>query len=107
VQINHINLNFCYANIGHNKFSFRQIVDRESQIMNLLDWEASQQPTVYEVFELLMMMVKRRVHGRICQSESETFISDVYNLAIQLLRAQLCSLDSLKRKSVDSASAAI
>jgi hypothetical protein len=75
--------------------------------MNLLDWEASQQPTVYEVFELLMMMVKRRVHGRICQSESETFISDVYNLAIQLLRAQLCSLDSLKRKSVDSASAAI
>jgi Cyclin, N-terminal domain len=107
LQINHINLAFCFGNIGHNKFSYSQITDRETDIMNLVGWEVTSCPTVYEVFELAIMMVRRRLHMRVTEAQTVAFLSECQSLGASLLRASLCTLDSLKKKSIEQAAAAI
>jgi|LauGreDrversion4_2_1035121.scaffolds.fasta_scaffold42974_4 hypothetical protein len=91
LQINHVNLGFCYTNIGHEKFTHNMIIERESQIMELAGWEVSTDTTVYEVFELLFMMLKLRLNGRLYETESEIFLKEVFKMSLMLIRAQLCS----------------
>ncbi len=82
LQINHVNLQFCQSNIGHSKFSQQEIIKRESQILELASWEISSDPTIFEVFELLIMMIKRRVSGKICENETEMFLKEVSTLGL-------------------------
>lgn len=102
-----MNLAFCHANIGHGKFPHALIVARETEIMNLLDWETASHPTVFEVFELTLLTVRRRLHLVVTDPETETFLEAWATLCTQLLRAALCGFDSLKRKSLDLSSAAL
>jgi len=83
------------------------IITRESQIMELAGWEVSTDNTVYEAFELLFQMLKLRLHGQLFEIESELYLKEVWNLSLMLIRAQLCSFDSLKRRYIDVASSAI
>jgi Cyclin, N-terminal domain len=82
VQINHVNLQFCYSNIGHQKFTLNQINDRETGIMKTVEWEVTSSPTVYEVFEFLMMLVRSRLHEHIYCNETEKFVSDIHSLGL-------------------------
>jgi hypothetical protein len=107
LQINHVNLQVCFNNIGHEKFSHAQIIERESHIMELAGWEISTDNTVYEVFELLFLMLKNRVHGRLYESESEIYLKEVWNLSLLMIRAQICSFESLRRRHLNVASSAI
>lgn len=54
---------FCNENLGHNKYCFKDIEDRESEILRLAEWEINSQPTLYEVFELTIMMLKKEIQG--------------------------------------------
>lgn len=107
LQINHINLNFCYSNIGHNKFSLRQITERESQIIDSLDWEVTTETTPYQVYELITMMIKRRLHEKITLKETEGFMKEVFEMALQILRLCQCSLESINMQADHMAAAAI
>jgi hypothetical protein len=107
LQINHVNLQFCYNNIGHEKFSHTQIIERESHIMELAGWEISTDNTVYEVFELLFLMLKTRLHGRLYESESEIYLKEVWNLSLLMIRAQICSFEAIRRRHLNVASSAI
>ena len=71
--------------------------------MNLVDWEISTQSTVFESFELLMMMLKRRLHGKIYLNETEKFLNEVYTVALQLIRVSICSFDHFKKRQLETA----
>jgi len=107
LQINHVNLHFCHSNIGHEKFTHTMITHRESQIMELAGWEVSTDNTVYEVFELLFQMLKLRLLDRLYESESDVFLKEVWNLTLMLIRANLCSFESLKRRYIEVAASAM
>ena len=75
--------------------------------MALYDWEISTQNTIYETFELLMMMVRRRCNLRVTEEQTQSFLNQVMNLALQLVRAHMCEYAAIKKKSVDAASACL
>lgn len=75
--------------------------------MVLYDWEISTQSTIYEAFELLMMMIRRRCNLRVTEEQTQTFLNQVMNLALQLIRAHLCAYSAIKKKSLDAASACL
>jgi hypothetical protein len=59
--------------------------------MEMANWEITTENTIYEVFELLFLMLKRRLAGRLFESESEHFIADVWSMSLSLVRAHVCS----------------
>ena len=75
--------------------------------MKVADWEIISHPTMYEVFELLIMMLKKRLHERISSLEVQQFFEECHTLGLNLIRAYLCSFSSLKKKSTDIAPAAL
>lgn len=75
--------------------------------MELAGWEISTDNTVYEVFELLFLMLKNRVHGRLYESESEIYLKEVWNLSLLMIRAQICSFEYLRLRHLNVASSAI
>lgn len=46
------------TNLGHNKFTQKEIEERESEILRLAEWMINEKPTLYEVFELTLMILK-------------------------------------------------
>ena len=75
--------------------------------MELAGWEVSTDNTVYEVFELLFQMLKLRLLDRLYESESDVFLKEVWNLTLMLIRANLCSFESLKRRYIEVAASAM
>lgn len=63
--------------------------------MDVVGWETTSTPTVYEVYELLIMMLRKRLHEKVYCPETEKFISETHTLGLQLLRAYVCSFDSI------------
>lgn len=105
LQVNHVNLAFCHSNIGHGKFSHRQITERETDMMELVGWEVTQPLSTFQVFELLTFMLKKRLHGS--PRLNERAIEEACTLGLSLIRASLCSLEHLRKSKVETAHAAL
>jgi hypothetical protein len=95
------------VNIGHQKFNTDQISEKEAALVNIFDWEIASAPTVYEIFELLMMAVRRRLHEKILCFDTESFIAETHTLGLQILRAYQCSQDSIKKPNMEVTPSAI
>eukprot|EP00347_Sterkiella_histriomuscorum_P021949 403332210 len=87
VQISHVGLQFCLTNLGHNKFSQKDVEDRECEILRLAEWMISTKPTLYEVFELTLMILKCQLQGKVSDLEMIEFIKDFQSVAFVLLRS--------------------
>ena len=61
IQIQHLSMEYCTQYLSHYRYTESQILKRESEIMELAEWEISTRTTSYEAFELLLMMIKSRV----------------------------------------------
>ena len=99
IQISHISMQFCYSNLGHNKYSIKQIEDRECDILRLSEWNISEEPTLYEVFELTIMKIKKEMQGKISQFVMVEFIRDFQSIAFCLLRSAML-LVNISQKSL-------
>ena len=75
--------------------------------MELAEWEISTRTTSYEAFELLLMMIKSRVQGKIKTLQAIEVIDCVQGQAFQLLRAFLCPLKVLRQCPVEVAASSI
>lgn len=69
-------MQFCMTNLGHNKFTLKDLEERESEIMRLSEWIITTKPTLYEVFELTLMILKCELQGKITELEMIEFIKD-------------------------------
>ena len=54
-------LEFCSSNLGHYKYTNKQISDRENEILSVIGFDIYQSPTLYETFELLISLLKNKV----------------------------------------------
>jgi hypothetical protein len=62
--------------------------------MNINGWDIPS--TIFETYELILMMFKRRIQNVVTSSVTLNFLKDFEDLSYNLLRSSLCSLNSLK-----------
>lgn len=55
-----LKLDFCMDVLGHKKYDQEQILRKESEILGLCKWELNK-PTQYDVYQLVIMMLNKRI----------------------------------------------
>lgn len=48
----------CHNNLGRNKFSDTDILNKESEVLEAAGWMISPKPTLYEAFEMIVTFIE-------------------------------------------------
>ncbi|CDW90722.1 UNKNOWN [Stylonychia lemnae] len=107
IQINHLSMQFCAQNLGHSKYTIKNIEDRESEILRLAEWEINSHPTLYEIFELTVMLIKKEIQGKVFNLEMINFIRDFQSIAFCILRSCLSIMNISNRPPIETVALAI